>query len=596
MQVRILFVEDEDELRTKTAQMLKILSLDVVEAKDGIEALDLIKKEKFDIVISDIKMPRMNGYELLRQIRSLPEREDISFIFLTSNIEREQIRKGMDQGADDYITKPFSITELANSIKARLEKKKKLETIFLEKLNKITSDVNKKVYINEKSKLPNFFSLNDRLDLLASKEKRTYYLYDIHIDGEYEIENFFSESSKEKFMTTLVDKLNNIIEMGEELYHLGGFEFVILSSVNREQNINEIENKCNQISHIIEEPIVSKEVEFNLTASIGVAIESSDKESFKEIYKNAKTAKIFVQNLGGRGFKIFSPVVKNKVMEILSSNLKETISIKQKQAIEDEKERNKEVFETKIFFLYPQNILQKNLIKEIVKNEYAAYAIEDHNVMFKLLKKYNNSILFINIEAVLSQPEWEKYIKEIHSHPDIKNVRVGVLSFFEDVERERKFLMELMIECGYIRLKAGYKESLDIILKALEANEARGKRKYVRVRCDNLDNVGCNIKIGDKLYEGIIKDISSYGMAFYFKNNETFLRRDDFIDNIQLKLKGVLVFASGRIYDARPFGEKTVYVLIFQNLNYDEKDKIHEFIYKALQQEMQKEIEDLTTP
>lgn len=589
MSIHVLLVENDEELRRKTSHLLTVIGINVSEAKDGKEALELIKEKNFDVVISAIRMPKMNGYELLKEVRNTHGKELLPFIFLSSLKDSEYIIKALELGADDYITKPFEISEVANSIKIVIEKKKKIENLLMEKISEIKNEYKNRLYFNETSNLPNFNAFMERINTISKENEAYYILYDIHLDCEYEIDIFFNKKSKEKITEIITKRLSDNLKQNEELYHIGPFEFLLFSKLEENHNIEKIENRAKLLLSDITKPIDTKEIEFSFSSSIGINIEKSGSEDFKNIYNNAKIAKVYIQHNGGNNFAIFNNNIKNKVLEVLSVDIKNKISV---TAIKPSTEtQKKEIYETKIFFLYPHSIFQKNLIRDIVRNEYAAYAIDDHIIMRKILKKYSNSILFINIEAHLTEKDWEKYIKEIRSDPETKNVRIGVISFFEDNEREKKFLLDLMVDCGYIKLKTGYKESLEIILKALEVNEARGKRKYVRVKCEQVENVGCNIKIGDKLYNPIIKDISSFGMAFYFKDNETFFKKETFIENIQLKLKGVLLFVSGKIYDVREIDDKIIYVLIFHNLQFDEKEKIHDFIYKVLQEEMGKEIE-----
>ena len=266
------------------------------------------------------------------------------------------------------------------------------------------------------------------------------------------------------------------------------------------------------------------------------------------------------------------------------------IDMKSKMNIESHKH---DIYETKIFFLYPQSIIQNQLIKEIVKNEYAAYIINDHEKALALLEKYQDSIIFINIDAVLQDDQWKIYIKNIQNSPRFVNIRTGILSHFNDEKKEEYYLMELLIPCGFIKMKSNFEESLKIILKVLDANEARGKRKYVRVKCDKMDNVSCSIKLNSVIYKGTIVDISSAGMAFMLQGDGTYFKESTEIDNIQLLLKGKLCHLSGIIKGERQTEGKKIYVLLFDKTNHDESDKIHDFIFQALQDEITKELEGI---
>jgi len=123
----ILLIEDNDEIRENTAEILELSNFKVYRASDGKEGVQLALDKKPDLVVCDIMMPVLDGYAVLHMLQHNPDTENIPFIFLTAKTERENWRKGMDLGADDYITKPFTGTELITAIEGRLKKADKLK-------------------------------------------------------------------------------------------------------------------------------------------------------------------------------------------------------------------------------------------------------------------------------------------------------------------------------------------------------------------------------------------------------------------------------------------------------------------------------------
>jgi len=120
--LKVLLVEDEQILRENIAQFLELKKFKVIQAKNGLEADYILKKANPDIIICDISMPFMNGIQLLKQVRKNDQYNHIPFIFLTAKAEKEDLRSGMVSGADDYIIKPFTFSELFNSIQKRIER------------------------------------------------------------------------------------------------------------------------------------------------------------------------------------------------------------------------------------------------------------------------------------------------------------------------------------------------------------------------------------------------------------------------------------------------------------------------------------------
>ncbi len=119
---QVLLIEDDTTLRENTAELLELENYKVISASNGKEGLDLAKKELPDVIVCDIMMPKLDGYGVLAGLSKLEKTKYIPFIFLSAKTERKDVRKGMNLGADDYITKPFEEEELLTAIESRLAK------------------------------------------------------------------------------------------------------------------------------------------------------------------------------------------------------------------------------------------------------------------------------------------------------------------------------------------------------------------------------------------------------------------------------------------------------------------------------------------
>ena len=119
---RILIIEDEDAVRENIAQLLEFENYQVIEANNGVAGVTLAKVEKPHLIICDIMMPKLDGYGVLRSLREEPSTATIPFIFLTAKATKENVRQGMELGAYDYLTKPFTRKDLLSSIQIQLEK------------------------------------------------------------------------------------------------------------------------------------------------------------------------------------------------------------------------------------------------------------------------------------------------------------------------------------------------------------------------------------------------------------------------------------------------------------------------------------------
>jgi CRP/FNR family transcriptional regulator, cyclic AMP receptor protein len=119
---KVLVIEDNTAVRENIAEILELSSYNVITAEDGMQGIKQALLCKPDIVICDIAMPEMDGIGVLHMLRRNPDLKYTPFIFLTAKAERSDFRNAMEQGADDYISKPFSATELIQAIECQLRK------------------------------------------------------------------------------------------------------------------------------------------------------------------------------------------------------------------------------------------------------------------------------------------------------------------------------------------------------------------------------------------------------------------------------------------------------------------------------------------
>jgi DNA-binding response OmpR family regulator/two-component sensor histidine kinase len=138
---KIFLVEDEKQLVVNISLLLRSEGYDVMSANDGLEAMHKLNEFTPDLIISDIMMPYLNGYELFQRIKQNPKINYIPFLFLTAKSDITSIRQGMNLGADDYIIKPFSSDDLLRAIKTRLEK----SNLINEQIDEIRDSISKYV-------------------------------------------------------------------------------------------------------------------------------------------------------------------------------------------------------------------------------------------------------------------------------------------------------------------------------------------------------------------------------------------------------------------------------------------------------------------
>jgi two-component system, sensor histidine kinase and response regulator len=138
---KILIIEDDKNVRQNIWELLELEDFNVIAAANGCIGLQLVFKEIPDLIICDVMMPELDGYGVLKALREHPTTATIPFIFLTAKSEKIDFRQGMQLGADDYLTKPFTRTELLAAVHCRLKKQVTIKQQSQKKLDNLRSSI-----------------------------------------------------------------------------------------------------------------------------------------------------------------------------------------------------------------------------------------------------------------------------------------------------------------------------------------------------------------------------------------------------------------------------------------------------------------------
>jgi signal transduction histidine kinase len=138
---KILVIEDAQSLRRDILEMLSFEGYNVTGAEDGIAGVDRAREVLPDLIICDIMMPGRDGYGVLEELRRDPKTSAIPFIFLTARTDRVDVRQGMELGADDYLTKPFTASELLATVSTRIEKRDQITQAANRRLDDLRENI-----------------------------------------------------------------------------------------------------------------------------------------------------------------------------------------------------------------------------------------------------------------------------------------------------------------------------------------------------------------------------------------------------------------------------------------------------------------------
>jgi len=149
MSKKVLIIEDNNDIRENVVEILELAGYTVFAAHNGKAGVDMATKHLPDIILCDIMMPELDGYGVLYMLNKNPALAAVPFIFLTAKAERVDLRKGMEMGADDYLTKPFDDMELLNAIESRLKKQDALQNFYSKPLDQLSAIIGKNEGLKE---------------------------------------------------------------------------------------------------------------------------------------------------------------------------------------------------------------------------------------------------------------------------------------------------------------------------------------------------------------------------------------------------------------------------------------------------------------
>ena len=247
---KILIIEDNQDVRENTADILELAGYELCTAENGKIGVEMARKMLPDFIICDIMMPELDGYEVLEELNKSTETSVIPFIFLTAKTEKVDFRKGMNLGADDYLTKPFTEKELLDTIESRLSKYDFLKQEFsqtMDGVSRFMQEAAQYLDLEHLSKDYNLLEYNKK-DLIFSEGDVANALYFIESGV---VKTFKSTEKGKEFVTGLwhagqfVGQLSLLSDNGTyiesaaviedaALYEIPKMAFITLINSNRE--------------------------------------------------------------------------------------------------------------------------------------------------------------------------------------------------------------------------------------------------------------------------------------------------------------------------------------------------------------------------
>lgn len=302
----ILVIEDEHSIRNNTLKILQYKGFQSIGAEDGEIGVQLAKAYLPDLIICDIMMPKLDGYGVLNTLRQDPETATIPFIFLSAKVDRSDIRQGMNLGADDYLTKPFTTTELIEAIAARLEKQAAVTRPYIDSMKRAAENLSKVAYCDPLTGLPNRILLRHRLQEALTQAKRRQSLVAVicvNLDRFRAVNATMGHATGDLLLQAVAERLRQLAQSEDTVARLNGDEFsIILTQQNSRQAVEE---KVCQVLQDLTHPYHCNGTDLTIHVNVGVSLYPTDAEQPDRLLTHAETARRWGKKPGNSSYQFY---------------------------------------------------------------------------------------------------------------------------------------------------------------------------------------------------------------------------------------------------------------------------------------------------
>ncbi|MGL5193355.1 MAG: putative bifunctional diguanylate cyclase/phosphodiesterase, partial [Chroococcales cyanobacterium] len=308
---KILVIEDEESVRCNIIELLEAEDFDVIAAENGRLGVIRAKDEVPDLILCDVMMPQLDGYAVLTELREDPSTGTIPFIFLTAKSSRQDWRQGMELGADDYLTKPFTREELLVAIATRLKKSRTIQQRYGKELQILQQQCDRLLNFDETTELPNLRQLRSHLHQRISNhspQKETSELVvvvSLEIDRWKRIADNLGSPKAQELLKAIGQRLRELIDPRDLLAHITPNAFVLIP-----RGLDSVESvvvKTQTLRDGLSRPFLVEGQEIAIATSMGICFYPKDGADSDALIENAKTATDHAKRNGGNQYQFYRP-------------------------------------------------------------------------------------------------------------------------------------------------------------------------------------------------------------------------------------------------------------------------------------------------
>lgn len=307
MMKKILVIEDEEFVRENILELLNAEGFEGFGAENGYRGIDLAKVQMPDLILCDVMMPGLNGYGVLGALRQDSGMAMIPLIFLTAKSEKADFRQGMQLGADDYITKPFTRAELLGAIATQLQKKAVVEELYHTELQQAKAQVNYLLHNHSLTNLPNRLSLQEQFKQAkptTTNNEQLVTVMCVGIDRFNQINNNLGHTIGDLLLKMIAERLTDCVASDDVVAHINDEQFaIILTTIHHKKAAGHfaqiILDRLSQTFRIADQEIF-------ITASVGIATDPRNGIEIEQLLNHAHIAMARARQQGGDQYEFYT--------------------------------------------------------------------------------------------------------------------------------------------------------------------------------------------------------------------------------------------------------------------------------------------------
>lgn len=306
--MKILVADDSKTTRTLLALSLKKLGHEVIEATNGQQALELFQKDRPDLIILDVIMEGIDGFECARMIRNINTDDWIPIIFLSGAVDDENIARGINAGGDDYLTKPYSEITLFAKIKA-MQRIADMRTKLYEMTQKLSALSSTDALTGIYNRLQFDRAVKEKISYANRYSKKIALLF-IDLDKFKIVNDTLGHYVGDLLLIEVAKRLQSCIRLDDFIARIGGDEFaIILSHIDDIKIIDVIAEK---IIKTVGEPFNLAGNNINIRVSIGISCYPTEETTADNFVQNADIAMYHAKESGRNNYKYFTAALEEK--------------------------------------------------------------------------------------------------------------------------------------------------------------------------------------------------------------------------------------------------------------------------------------------